>query len=379
MTELLRTDCFTPPKLCYNLPDFRDGLTPVQRKIIWNLKRMKLSNKGNYQRSSIVVHECGGEWDEMHDHWVDGKSEEIYDNITNMTQTQNVHALIDGHGNFGHCHLDGNAAAPRFTGVKLSRFCEEGMLKYCKSSKNMPESLFARVPGCLIMGTHTVSNGFVSRVPSHNLCEIINAMLAMLDNPDISLEEILRYIEGPDFINGGVIINENELAQIYKYGQGRLRIRGKTKIKTDKNGIKTIVITEIPETMRGKVKSFIDDVTYLSKYRIIEGIEDVKDLSLFQTKIEIILNETANPEEIMKLLFEKTNLEDEIDCQFILMEDGLPCRMSLLNILSKHLDYYRSILKNKYGNMYNDELLRCELLKIFYKYGTPRKTEIINV
>lgn len=363
----------------FSLPNAIDGLTPLQREIIWNMKCMKLSSKGKYQRSVIVVHECGGDWDEMHDHWVCGNSEILYDSITNMTQTQTRHALIDGHGNFGSCYYDGNAAAPRFTEIKLSSFCEECILKYCRQSKKADAPFFARVPGALIFGTDTIANGFVSKIPPHNLCEIIDAMLAMVRNPNISSDELLRYIKGPDFINGGVIVNKSDLAELYEKGHGRIRIRGKVKVETDKKGKKAIVVSEIPETMRGNVTSFVDSVIFLSERGIIPGIEEVIDYTLLETRIKIELKAETNPEEIVELLFKKTDLENEIDCQFILMLDGVPRRMSLRDIVSEHLKFYRNMLKNKFGEEYNDEILRRELWKIYHNYGKERKTEIIDI
>lgn len=363
----------------FSLPCAIDGLTPLQRAIIRNMKSMKLSSKGKYQRSAIVVHECGGEYDEMYDHWICGSSKILYDSITNMTQSQTRHALIDGHGNFGSSYYDGNAAAPRFTEIKLSSFCEECMLKYYKQSKKADAEFFARVPGALIFGTDTIANGFVSKIPPHNLCEIIDAMLAMLRNPNISSNELLRYIKGPDFINGGIIVNKSEMAELYKKGQGRIRIRGKVRVETDRTGKKAIVVSEIPETMRGNVTSFVDSVIFLSEKGIIPGIEEVKDYTLLQTRIRIELKAEVNPEEIVELLFKKTDLEDEIECQFILTLDGVTRRMSLREIVSEHLKFYRNMLKNKFGEEYNDEILRRELWKIYRKYGKERKTEIIDI
>lgn len=389
MKPILANKCITPVKPLYNLPDFRDGLTPLQRDIVWAIRSEKTEKGYPYIKSWKIIERLGGQLEEMSDHWVWGKSAEIQDILASMTQKYHTIAVLDGHGNFGSLYTDGNSAAPRFTAVKTSAFCQEAMLKYCNKKtvgisvashlpKTTPAVFLSRVPGSLLFGTHTSAEGFISQIPSHNLGEIILAMLAMIDDPQLQPEDLLKYIKGPDFVTGGVILNKHDLPAIYQTGQGSLRIRGRYDVEVWDDNRTHIIIHEIPITLSRQTEAFAQMLKHLSQVREIPGIDDVTHDS-FCFNIDITLKNGADAQAVVQKICQMTPFEQTVDYQAILIANNVPCRMSLHAILSEHLDFYRSALKIHFGDNYSDNVLRNELIAIYRKYATPRKTAIVDL
>ena len=380
------------PFKSYNLPDARDGLTPRQRRILWTMRQRKLSSRSEYEMTAKTLYDAGGQVGTISDHWGFGEADIINDTIAQMTQHYNSVALIEaGAGNFGDC--GGEPASPRFTEIRLHAFAEDAMLKYI--SKRMvdfkedtgiacgkvPLVLPARIPGSIVLGTDVIADGFYSQIPPHNLGEVIDAMIAMINDPDLAPERVLDYIKGPDFITGGVIVNKSELPQIYRKGCGQIRVRSKANLIRPYGKEKPIlVITEVPVTMDRDIDAFATLIEKLVRDRELPGVVGVHSMHWFpDVEFWIELTADADVSKVLDLLYLKTELEDVVDYQAILLSNNEPARMSLYNILSEHLAFYRDFLQKKNGVAPTNEEMCQELLAIKKKHAKPRKTEIIDL
>ena len=229
----------------YSLPDARDGLTPRQRRILWAMYLRKLSSRSDYEKTMWTFLDAGGQYgpgEEMNDCWGFGESNIINDTIVQMTQRYNAVALIEaGRGNFGGYGEE--PASPRFTEIRTSSVTEDTMLKYVNEATmryrkdayivggKVPSVLPSCIPWAVVLGTDTVADGFVSKMPPHNLGEVIDAMVAMIQDPNMLPEQVMDYIQGPDFITGGIITNKRDLADMYRNGRGQIRIRRKVQVE----------------------------------------------------------------------------------------------------------------------------------------------------
>ena len=232
------------------IPDVRDGLKPVHRRILWAMKSLGLSSSGDYKKSVRVVGETMGKY---HPHG----DASIYDAMVHMAQDWCYnHPLVDGHGNFGSVEGD-DAAASRYTECRLSPISEDVLLSDLDketvdfvpnfdNKEREPTVLPACVPNILISGTDGIAVGMASKMPTHNLGEVIDACVALIDNPKLKPEKLLDHIKGPDFATGGIIVNKSELPEIYASGAGKIRVRGRVKTEKGDRGKTNIVITEIP-------------------------------------------------------------------------------------------------------------------------------------
>lgn len=376
----------------YNLPDARDGLTPRQRRILWTMRMRKLSSRSKYEMTAKTLYDAGGHVGTMSDHWGFGEADIINDTIAQMTQHFNAAALIEaGRGNFGQ--HGASQASPRFTEIKISPFAEDAMLKYISRKMvdfkkddsltcgRVPTVLPARIPGSVVLGTDVIADGFCSQIPPHNLGEVIDAMVAMINAPDLAPERIMDYIKGPDFITGGMIVNKSELPQIYRKGRGQIRIRCKSSLIRPFGKERPILaITEVPVTMDRDIDEFTTFVDKLVRDRELPGVVGVYSKNWFpEVEFWIELKADADIPKVLDLLYLKTGLEDVIDYQAILLSGNEPARMSLYNILAEHLAFYRDFLKKKNGTASTDEELCQELFAIKKKYAKPRKTQIVDL
>lgn len=376
----------------YNLPDVRDGLTPRQRRILWTMRQRKLSSRSEYEMTAKTLYDAGGHVGTMSDHWGFGEADLINDTIAQMTQHFNAVALIEaGRGNFGQ---HGNEpASPRFTEIRINPFAEDTMLKHLSKKtadftadpgiacSKVPIVLPARIPGAIVLGTDVIADGFCSRIPPHNLGEVIDAMIAMINDPDLAPEHIMDYIKGPDFITGGMIVNKSELPQIYHKGRGQIRVRCKSSLIRPFGKERPILaISEVPVTMDRDIDAFTTFVDKLVRDRELPGVVGVYSKGWFpEVEFWIELKADADISKVLDLLYLKTDLEDIIDYQAILLSDNEPARMSLYNILSEHLAFYRDFLQKKNGVAPTNEEMCQELLAIKKKHAKPRKTEIIDL
>ena len=266
------------------LPDVRDGLKPVQRRTLYDMYELGIRSDRPYRKSARIVGDTMGKY---HPH---GDSS-IYDALVVMAQEfKKGLPLIDGHGNFGNIEGDG-AAAMRYTEARLQKITEEAFLadldkdvadfgpNFDETEKE-PVVLPVRFPNFLVNGSEGIAVGMATSTPPHSLSEVIDALLALLDDADISNEALMRILPGPDFPTGGIIVNRDDLPAIYETGQGRIRIRGKVETEKGRNGHINLVITEIPYTMVGAgIGKFLSDVAALAENKITNDIIDITNQS----------------------------------------------------------------------------------------------------
>lgn len=348
------------------LPDVRDGLKPVHRRILWAMKNLGLSSTGDYKKAARVVGETMGKY---HPHG----DASIYDAMVHMAQDWCYnHPLVDGHGNFGSAEGD-DAAASRYTEARLSAISEDILLSDLDkdvvdfvpnfdNKEKEPTVLPACVPNILVSGTDGIAVGMASKMPTHNLGEVIDAAIALLEKPKLKEDDLFEYIKGPDFATGGIVVNKSELPDIYKNGAGRIRIRGKVKTEKGERGKENIVVTEIPFAMIGSIDKFMDTVADLVRAKVMPDVMDIKNFSGKDgVRIVIELRKGAGVQQNINLLYKKAKLEDTFGYNAVLLSGGVPYQMSLHRILSEFLAFYRETMTRKYKNLLDRENKAAEV------------------
>ncbi len=350
------------------IPDVRDGLKPVHRRILWAMKSLGLSSTGDYKKTARIVGETMGKY---HPH---GNSS-IYGALVHMAQEWCYsHPMVDGHGNFGSVEGD-EAAAERYTEARLSPIAEEVMLSDLDkgvvdfvpnfdNKEKEPCVLPAAIPNILVSGTDGIAVGMASKMPTHNLGEVADAVAAMLDNPKIKEDKLLEFIKGPDFATGGIVVNKSELPEIYKKGAGRIRIRGKVTVEAGERGKTNIVVNEIPCTMIGAIDKFMDTVADLVRAKVMPDVTDIKNLSSRdEVKIVVELKKDADVQQNINLLYKKAKLEDTFGYNAMLLSEGVPYQMSIGRILSEFIAFYRETTTRKYKYLLDREKKFAEIRK----------------
>ena len=349
------------------LPDVRDGLKPVQRRVLYDMKELGTYFDKPYRKSARIVGDTMGKY---HPH---GDSS-IYDSLVVMTQDfKKGLPLIDGHGNFGSIEGDG-AAAMRYTEARLTKIAQEYYLgdmdkdivpfvpNFDETEKE-PEVLPVRIPNLLVNGADGIAVGMTTSIAPHNLAEVVDAVKATIKKPDITLEELMRYLPGPDFPTGGVIVNQKELAAIYATGQGKIKLRGKVTIEPLKGGKQQIVISEIPYTMVGNnIGKFLQDVANLVETKKTTDIVDIANMSSKEgVRIVIELKKGADANKITNLLYKKTKLEDTFGVNMLAVVDQKPETLSLKSIIDHHIDFQFELCTKKYQTMLAKEQAKREV------------------
>lgn len=350
------------------IPDARDGLKPVQRRVLYDMSELKLGHDKPHRKSARIVGDTMGKY---HPH---GDSS-IYETLVVMSQDfKKGMALVDGHGNFGSIEGDG-AAAMRYTEARLEKFTEEVYLKdldktvefvpnYDETEKE-PEVLPVRVPNLLINGAEGIAVGMSTSIPPHNLGEVIDAVKAYIANPDISTEELLRLMPGPDFPTGGIIANKKDLLEIYETGTGKIKLRGRVEVelgkrRTDKD---KLVVTQIPYTMIGSgINKFLMDVAELVESKKLTDVTDISNQSNKEgIRIVLELRKDADVERIKNILYKKTKLEDTFGVNMLAITDGRPETLNLKGILKNYLDFQYVNNRKKYQVLLDKELEKKEI------------------
>ena len=349
------------------LPDVRDGLKPVQRRTLYDMYELGIRSDRPYRKSARIVGDTMGKY---HPH---GDSS-IYDALVVMAQEfKKGLPLIDGHGNFGNIEGDG-AAAMRYTEARLEKITEEAFLadldkdvadfgpNFDETEKE-PVVLPVRIPNFLVNGSEGIAVGMATSTPPHNLAEVIDAELALLDNPEITTEALMRILPGPDFPTGGIIINRDDLLQIYETGQGKIRIRGKVEIEKGKSGHINLVITEIPYTMVGAgIGKFLTDVASLAENKVTNDVIDITNQSSKEgIRIVIELRKDTDVENFKNLLYKKTRLEDTFGVNMLGILDGRPETMGLRAVLEASADFQYEIAGRKYTTLLEKEQKKREI------------------
>ena len=350
------------------VPDIRDGLKPVQRRVLFDMGELRVFHDRPTVKSARI---CGDTRGKYHPH---GDSS-IYETLVVMAQDfKRMQALIEGQGNFGSIEGD-SAAAPRYTEARLEAFTEKAMLEDLSLSvpfqpnydgKLMePEVLPAKIPYFLLNGSEGIAVGMTTSTPSHNLTEMINLILAYIKNSEMSLEEMLRIMPGPDFPTGGMVANKDDLAEIYATGQGKLRLRGKLVFekKQGKNDRDKLVITEIPYTMVGAgISKFMQDVAGLCDDKKITDITDISNQSGEQgIRIVLELKSNADMEKIENILYKKTKLEDSFPVNMLAIAKGRPETLSLKRVLEEYLSFQEERIHSKFGKLLEKEEKKKEI------------------
>ncbi len=349
------------------LPDVRDGLKPVQRRVLYDMSELGVKYDKPHRKCARIVGDTMGKY---HPH---GDSS-IYEALVVMAQDfKKGLPLIDGHGNFGSIEGDG-AAAMRYTEARLQKVTQEAYLadldknvvdfgpNFDETEKE-PLVLPVKVPNLLINGAEGIAVGMATSIPPHNLSEVIDGVIAYMKNPDITTEELMQYIQGPDFPTGGLIANKDELVSIYETGMGKIKVRGKVEYEKLKGGKERLVITEIPYTMIGaNIGKFLLDVAALVETKKTSDIVDITNQSSKEgIRIVLDLKKGANVEALENLLYKKTKLEDTFGVNMLAVADGRPETMGLIPIIRHHVNFQYEIATRKYTTLLAKEQDKKEI------------------
>ena len=362
------------------LPDVRDGLKPVQRRTLFDMYELGIRYDRPYRKCARIVGDTMGKY---HPH---GDSS-IYEALVVMAQDfKKGIVLVDGHGNFGSIEGDG-AAAMRYTEARLARVSQEVFLgdldkdvvdfvPNFDETEREPEVLPVRIPNLLVNGAEGIAVGMVTSIPTHNLGEVIDGVKAMIRKSDITTEELMKYIKGPDFPTGGIVANEKELRSIYETGQGKIRLRGKVEVESVKGGRERLVITEIPYTMLGaSIGKFLNDVASLVESRKTTDITDISNQSSKAgIRIVLELRRGADTEQLKNLLYKKTRLEDTFGVNMLAVAGGRPETLGLRQILEYHIDFLFEVTTKKYRNLLEKEEKKKEIQE-----GLIRACDVIDL
>jgi DNA gyrase subunit A len=328
------------------LPDVRDGLKPVQRRILYGMYELGTRHDRPHKKSARIVGEVMGKY---HPH---GDSA-IYDAMVRMAQPFSYRAmLVDGHGNFGS--VDGDPpAAMRYTEARLSKIAMEMLRDIDKDTVDFmpnfdetleqPTVLPSRFPNLLVNGAQGIAVGMATNIPPHNLGEVIDAIVAMIDNPDVTTKDLMRFIKGPDFPTGAVIMGREGIKEAYETGRGRIRVRAKSQIEQMSNGKSRIVVTEIPY-MVNKAR-LIEKIAELVRDKKVEGITDLRDESdKSGTRVVIELRRDANPQVVLNRLYKHTQLQDTFGVIMLALVDNEPKVLPLRDMIRFYLDHQRDVV-----------------------------------
>ena len=350
------------------IPDARDGLKPVQRRVLYDMSQLRLDYDKPHRKSARIVGDTMGKY---HPHGAIS----IYDTLVVMSQEfKKGMALVDGHGNFGSIEGDG-AAAMRYTEARLEKFAQEVYLKDLDKTVNFvpnydetekePEVLPVRVPNLLVNGAEGIAVGMSTSIPPHNLGEVIDAVTAYIDNPAITAAELMEHMPGPDFPTGGIIANKSDLPEIYESGTGKIKLRGRFEVelgkrKADKD---KLVITEIPYTMIGAgINKFLVDVADLVESKKLTDVVDISNQSNKDgIRIVLELRKDADIDRIKNILYKKTKLEDTFGINMLAIADGRPETLNLKGILRNFLEFQYQNTERKYNVLLEKELEKKEI------------------
>ena len=349
------------------LPDVRDGLKPVQRRTLYDMYELGIRYDRPYRKCARIVGDTMGKY---HPH---GDSS-IYEALVVMAQDfKKGQILVDGHGNFGSIEGDG-AAAMRYTEARLTKFTQEVCLadldknvidfgpNFDETEKE-PLVLPVRVPNLLVNGAEGIAVGMATSIPTHNLGEVIDAVKAYMKNDAISTKQLMKYIKGPDFPTGGIVVNKDDLLNIYETGQGKIKIRGKVEVEELKGGKKQLVISEIPYTMIGTgISKFLNDVAGLVESKKTTDIVDISNQSSKEgIRIVLELKKGADVENLKNMLYKKTRLEDTFGVNMLAVADGRPETLGLKRIIEHHVDFQFELATRKYQTLLTKEKEKSEV------------------
>ena len=332
------------------LPDVRDGLKPVHRRILYTMHERGNDPQHPYRKSADTVGAVLGSY---HPHG----DASVYDAMVRLAQDFSLrYPLVDGQGNFGS--VDGDPpAAYRYTEARMSKMACEMLTDIEKDTidwdpnfdetKKEPHVLPSRFPNLLVNGSQGIAVGMATNIPPHNLREIVNGMVALMDDPEIDLAGLMEYVKGPDFPTGGIIMGRSGIRAAYATGRGKITLRGRAEIIEKKNGRYEILISEIPY-MVNKTR-LIESIADLVKDKRIEGISDLNDESSSRTgmKIVIEIKKDANPQVVLNQLYRYTQLQDTVGVIMLALDDGVPKIMSLKTMMERYIEFQMQVIRRR--------------------------------
>ena len=331
------------------LPDVRDGLKPVHRRILFAMQELGLNHSSKFRKSATVVGNVLGRY---HPH---GDSA-VYEAMVKMAQDFSYrHPLITGQGNFGSIDGDG-AAAMRYTEVKMSALSGELLRDLEKetvtwrqnydNTRKEPNVLPSAYPNMLVNGTLGIAVGMATNIPPHNLREVCDATIHLIDNKNATNDDLIQFIQGPDFPIGGIVYDKKDIQHAYANGKGGVVVRGKTEITETKKGTFQIIIYSIP--FRVNKSDLIIKIADLVRDKKIEGIKDIRDESTKEIRIVIDLKVGAQPQKILNAIYKHTQLEDMFHFNMVALVDGTPKTLSLKSILEEFIKHRKTVTKRRF-------------------------------
>lgn len=331
------------------LPDVRDGMKPVHRRILYVMNELSLWPEKAYRKSASIVGDVMGNY---HPHG----DAAIYDALVRLSQDFSMrYPLVNGHGNFGSIDND-PPAAMRYTEAKLQKLSLEMLADLDKDTVDFipnyddrlkePSVLPAKLPNLLINGSYGIAVGMACNIPPHNLTEVINGTIAQIDNPDISNEELMAYIKGPDFPTSGLILGKEGIKNAYTTGRGKVSVRAKAEIEEDTRGRFHIIVTEIPYQVNKA--ALVENIARLVGLKTIEGISDLRDESDREgLRIVIDLKKDANPNVVLNLLYKHTQLQTTQSMLMLAIVDGQPKVLQLREILDCYIKHREKVVRRR--------------------------------
>ncbi len=362
------------------LPDVRDGLKPVHRRILYAMNELGLSPDKQYRKSARVVGDVLGKY---HPH----SDISVYGAMVRLAQDFNIrYTLVDGHGNFGSVDGD-SAAAMRYTEVKMTKLAVEMLRDINKETvdyrPNFDESLKepvvlpSRFPNLLVNGSSGIAVGMATNIPPHNLREVIDGIVAMIDNPDIDIESLMKIIKGPDFPTGAMIMGKEGIKSAYRTGRGKIIIRAKAEIETNEKGKNKIIVTEIPYQVN-KAKLIVK-IAELVRDKRLEGISDLRDESDREgMRIVIELKRDANPNVVLNNLYKHTQMQETFGVIMLALVNDEPKILNLRQVLRHYLDYQKEIIIKRTQYDLNKAEERAHILEGL-KIALDHIDEVINI
>ena len=347
------------------LPDARDGLKPVQRRILYGMNELKIFSNVQHKKSARIVGDVMGKY---HPH---GDSS-IYEAMVRMAQDFSYrYPLVDGHGNFGNIDGDG-AAAMRYTEARLSKIAMEMLRDIDKNTVDFvenydatetePQLLPSRIPNLLVNGTTGIAVGMATNIPPHNLGEVIDGCIALIQNPELTSEDLIEYVKGPDFPTGGIILGKEGLYNAYTTGNGSIIIRSKAHIDELDNGKYEIVVTEIPYGIN-KTR-IMERIAQVAKDKIIDGITDLRDeSSMAGLRIVIELRRDVNPEVILNMLYKYTQLQSSYGMNMVCLVNNKPVSITLHDALDVYIKHQIEIITRRTQFDLQKDLDRIHILE----------------
>ena len=363
------------------LPDVRDGLKPVHRRILYTMYEDGLTSDKPYRKSATTVGDVLGRY---HPH---GDSS-VYDAMVRMAQTFSLrYPLIDGHGNFGSIDGDG-AAAYRYTEARMSKIAEVMLTDIEKNTVDFmpnfddrlqePTVLPAKIPALLVNGSSGIAVGMATNIPPHNLTEVINGIIKIIDDDNVTDEQLMQIIKGPDFPTGGMILGRDAIKQAYATGKGKITVRAEAEIEEMSNGRQKIIVTSLPYQVN-KAK-LIENIANLVKEKRIEGISELRDESGRENavRIHIGLKKDANARVILNQLYKNTQMQDTFGIIMLALVDGQPKILTLRQCLDYYIDHRKHVILRRTQFELDKALARAHILEGL-KIALDNIDEVINI